>query len=46
MNEPEDLEKTEAAPVEWEEFHGDDVDPIRVDDLKRLDLTRRFAFFD
>jgi hypothetical protein len=42
MDDPQEFEEeTEAEPDEWEEFREDDGDPMRVDDLKRLDIENR-----
>lgn len=39
MNDPEESEEeTEATTDEWEDFRGDDSEPIRIEELKRLDL--------
>src|SRR6266550_8538475 len=52
MDDPEDFEEeTEAASDEWEELREDDGDPMRVDDLKCLDLENmpediRISVFD
>jgi hypothetical protein len=52
MDDPEDLEEEpEPASDEWEEFREDDGDPMRVEDLKRLDLENmpediRISVFD
>ena len=39
MNSPDEPEAEPEAPADdWEEFQNDETDPIRVDDLQRLDL--------
>jgi hypothetical protein len=39
MNDPEESEEeTEATTDEWEDFRGDDCEPIGIEELKRLDL--------
>jgi hypothetical protein len=39
MDDPEEFEEEEESPTdEWEEFRDNDGDPIRVEELKRLDL--------